>query len=60
LKTAFIRDYATPISEVMTKEKLVTAPVGTTLTALILTLSMTLLKTIIALTMGDPVLIQSS
>jgi IMP dehydrogenase len=27
----FIRDYATPISEVMTKEKLVTAPVGTTL-----------------------------
>ena len=27
----FIRDYSTPISEVMTKENLVTAPVGTTL-----------------------------
>lgn len=27
----FIHDYATPISEVMTKENLVTAPVGTTL-----------------------------
>jgi len=27
----FIRNYATPISEVMTKENLVTAPVGTTL-----------------------------
>ncbi|MBA4541947.1 MULTISPECIES: IMP dehydrogenase [Thermoactinomyces] len=27
----FVRDYSTPIAEVMTKEKLVTAPVGTTL-----------------------------